>query len=57
MLKFWKEREKDLKRINANRSQELAIKYFRPYCPVGRMAARIGLYLAVAAVIKSGRGI
>jgi hypothetical protein len=57
MKEFWEERKKDLKQINARRARELAVKHFRSQCPVGRMAARLGLALALRDCIKTGAGI
>lgn len=34
MLKFWEERERDLKTHHALRAQELAVKHFALACPV-----------------------
>jgi hypothetical protein len=54
MEHFWLVRKEDLRKINARRAQLLAHKHFRNECPIGRIAARLGLALAVRYMLKGG---
>lgn len=50
MAKFWEAHKEILSKYRtrqAARARELAVKHFRATCPVGRMAARLNMAIAL----------